>query len=177
MAPSAPSPFTLTYWIHKRIDRTNVLDDEENKVKFLKLSPYSNILSFERKLLMDVIQQDGNEIRAEIIRNNYIFTKEKDTNVRFYNYLLHNKQEILGFRDLRWYWMQGEDSSHLGYNKPLEKHMKSGAIWSFFMSGPLTFAMFQYSLPDLSFSRKFAPAFGFGLLMGMNGYFKSYDIW
>ena len=45
------------------------------------------------------------------------------------------------------------------------------------MSGPLTFAMFQYSLPDLSFSRKFAPAFGFGLLMGMNGYFKSYDIW
>ena len=126
---------------------------------------------------MDVIQQDGNEIRAEIIRSNYLFTNEEDNNVRFYNYLLHNKNEMLGFKDLRWYWMQGEDSRHLGYNKPLEKHMKSGGIWSFFMSGPITFAMFQYSLPELSFSRKFAPAFGFGLIMGVNGYFKSYELW
>ena len=50
----SPSPFTLTYWIHKRIDRTGILQ-KEDKPKFLKLSPYSNVLSFERKLLMDVI--------------------------------------------------------------------------------------------------------------------------
>ena len=142
----------------------------------LRLSPYSNTLSFEKMMIMKMLKEDG-ETKAETFRQSLLFTNDDDPHGRFMNYLVHTDSDLVSEKLLKGFWYDGEDSRHLGYNMPLEKHMKKCTIVSFCMTAPIMHVMQHHAMPHLPVYRKLFPSIAFGLFLGANSFYQSHRLW